>query len=127
EESVVELDPVGLGSGLVSWCVGVGVGRFDVRLATGERAWPSEPDPFDPLPVCSGGMLTGEDGLPLVEPPDGYPVSTSPVLVVDPGHRLDVAARVREVFEVVFGGETDSWWTEVGEVLDRRGELGSWL
>ena len=49
------------------------------------------------------------------------------MLVVDPGHRLDVTARVREVFDVVFGDDADRWWTEVGEVLDRRGELGSWL
>lgn len=128
EDSGVELDPVGLGAGLVSWCVGVTAGRFDVRLATGERGWPGEPDPFDPLPVCSPGMLTGDDGLPLVEPPAGYPLRPSPVFVVDPGHRLDVTARVREVFDVVFGGQADAWWTEVGEVLDPRGgEVGSWL
>ena len=68
------LDPVGLAAGLVSWAVGVAAGRFDVRLATGEREWPEEPDPFDPLPVCSPGMLTGDDGLPLAVPPEGYPI-----------------------------------------------------
>ena len=68
---------MGLAAGLVSWAVGVAVGRFDVRLATGEREWPVEPDPFDPLPVCSPGMLTGDDGLPLVTPPAGYPVEPS--------------------------------------------------
>jgi hypothetical protein len=73
-------------------------------------------------------MLTGEDGLPLTELPDGYPMVPSPVLVVDPGHRLDVTARVREVLDVVFGAEADAWWTEVGEVLDpRSGEVGLWL
>jgi len=128
EGSVVELDPVGLAAGLVSWCVGVVTGRFDVRLATGDRAWPSEPDPFDPLPVCSPAMLTCDDGLPLSESPVGYPVDLSPVLVVDAGHRLDVTARVRDVFDVVFGDQADVWWTEVGEVLDPRGgEIGSWL
>ena len=86
DAAVVEVDQAGLAAGLVSWAVGVGVGRFDVRLATGERGWPVEPDPFDPLPVCSPGMLTGDDGLPVVEPPAGYPVLVSPVLVDDPGH-----------------------------------------
>ena len=36
--AVVELDPGGLAAGLVSWAVGVAVGRFDLRLATGERS-----------------------------------------------------------------------------------------
>ncbi|MDB9846488.1 BREX-1 system adenine-specific DNA-methyltransferase PglX, partial [Acidimicrobiales bacterium] len=79
-EDVVKVDPSVLAFGLVSWAVGVVVGRFDVRLATGEREWPVEPDPFDALPVCSPGMLTGEDGLPLDEPPAGYPVGVSSVL-----------------------------------------------
>ena len=42
---------------LLSWAVGVAFGRFDIRLATGERAMPPEPDPFDPLPTKSPGML----------------------------------------------------------------------
>ena len=58
-------DTATLAAELVSWAVGVAFGRFDVRLATGERALPAEPEPFDPLPVCSPGMLTGADGLPL--------------------------------------------------------------
>ena len=44
---------------------GCGVWPFDVRLATGERELPGEPEPFDPLPVCSPGMLVGDDGLPV--------------------------------------------------------------
>ncbi len=122
------LDPAGLAAGLVSWSVGVGVGRFDVRLATGQREWPVEPDPFDPLPACSPGMLTGADGLPLVKPPAGYPVPVSAVLVDDPGHRLDVSARVRSVFDVVFGDDADAWWSEVGLALGARGgEISDWL
>ena len=39
-----------------SWFVGVAFGRFDLRLATGERGIPSEPEPFDPLPSVSPGM-----------------------------------------------------------------------
>ena len=121
-------DPSVLAAGLVSWAVGVGVGRFDVRLATGGREWPAEPDPFDPLPVCSPAMLTGEDGLPVDEPPVGYPVSVSPVLVDDRGHEFDITGRVRDVFDVVFGADADSWWADAGAALDaRRGEISSWL
>ncbi len=128
EESPVELDPEVLGAGLVSWAVGVAVGRFDVRLATGEREWPEPPDPFDLLPVCSIAMLTGEGGLPLEPPPGGYPVDVSVVLVDDPGHEWDIATRVRAVFEVVFRDDADRWWTDLGAVLDSRGSsVENWL
>lgn len=124
----VGADPSVLAAGLVSWAVGVGVGRFDVRLATGGREWPTEPDPFDPLPVCSPAMLTGEDGLPVNGTPLGYPVSVSPVLVDDRGHELDIIGSVRAVFDVVFGADADSWWADAGEALGaRHGEISSWL
>lgn len=42
---------------LFDWLVGVAFGRFDIRLATGERQPPPEPGPFDPLPATSPGML----------------------------------------------------------------------
>ena len=54
--------PVGYGAdSLNSWFVGVAFGRFDLRLATGERGLPQEPDPFDPLPSRSPGMWPEED------------------------------------------------------------------
>ena len=128
EDSALQLDPEGLAAGLVSWAVGVAVGRFDVRLATGVRECPEDPDPFDPLPVCSPAMLTGDDGLPLDTPPVGYPVEVSPVLVDDPGHEWDLSTRVRAVFDVVFGDDADRWWRDVGAVLDARGgEVDNWL
>ena len=66
---------------------------------------PTEPEPFDPLPVCSPGMLTGEDGLPLASAPVDYPLTfpEDGILVDDPGDPRDLSAAVRAVFEVVFG------------------------
>src|SRR2546428_109188 len=83
----------------------VAFGRFDVRLATGERGLPGEPEPFDPLPYCSPGMLVGEDGLPLTGPLPGYPFNfpESGVMVDDPGDPRDLTAAVRVVFDAVFG------------------------
>jgi|BioPla2DNA2_1021312.scaffolds.fasta_scaffold10761_2 hypothetical protein len=49
---------------LLSWCVGVAFGRWDVRIALDPALAPKLPDPFDPLPVCPPGMLVGPDGLP---------------------------------------------------------------
>lgn len=77
---------------LLSWAVGVVFGRFDWRLATGERAAPPEPEPFDPLPAKSPGML-----------PDGaepFHAHTG-ILVDDAGHPHDLARLVEEVLEEV--------------------------
>jgi hypothetical protein len=112
------------------WVVGVAFGRFDIRLATGEREPPPEPDPFDPLPVCPPGMLTCEDGLPLESPPEGYSIAwpADGVLVDDPGHPRDLTSAVREVFEVVFGSEADAFWAEASELVDPRNQdIRRWL
>lgn len=49
---------------LLSYAVGVALGRWDVRLALHPSLVPKLPGPFDPLPVCSPGRLVGPDGLP---------------------------------------------------------------
>lgn len=117
-----------LAADLVSWCVGVGAGRFDARLATGARRQPDEPDPFHPLPAGSPAILTGENGMPMGMPPTGYPVTLSPMMVDDPGHRLDITARVRTVFDAVFGDASDKWWADLGRTFSARDrEVGSWL
>ncbi|WP_042775874.1 hypothetical protein [Sinorhizobium fredii] len=74
--------------GLLSWAFGVAFGRFDWRLASGERETPSEPDPFDPLPAKSPGMLP--DGA---EPFHAH----SGILVDDQGHPHDLARLIEEV------------------------------
>ncbi len=85
DESAVAVDQT---DGLLSWATGVAFGRFDWRLATGERAAPPEPEPFDPLPAKSPGML-----------PDGAePFHVhSGILVDDQGHPNDVARLIEEV------------------------------
>ena len=75
---------------LLSWAVGVAFGRFDIRLATGQRAIPPEPAPFDPLPTKSSGMLPDGD--------DAF-MPCSGVLVDDAGHKDDVGARVAAVYD----------------------------
>jgi hypothetical protein len=66
---------------LLSWAVGVAFGRFDIRLATGERPLPPDPDPFDSLPPKSPGMLPDDD--PPFHPNAG-------ILVDDTGHPHDL-------------------------------------
>ncbi len=85
EDSAAQIDQM---AGLLSWAVGVAFGRFDWRLATDERAIPAEPEPFDPLPAKSPGML-----------PDGADPfhAHAGILVDDQGHTHDLARLVEEV------------------------------
>lgn len=85
EDSAAPIDHT---AGLLSWAVGVAFGRFDWRLATDECAAPAEPEPFDPLPAKSPGML-----------PDGADPfhAHAGILVDDPGHPHDLARLVEEV------------------------------
>ncbi|MFD1747042.1 hypothetical protein ACFSE1_16320 [Rhizobium helianthi] len=81
-------DAIDQSYGLLSWAIGVAFGRFDWRLATGEREAPPEPDPFDPLPAKSPGMLP-EGATPFHD--------HSGILVDDQGHPHDLARLIEEV------------------------------
>ncbi|MEA1050846.1 hypothetical protein U5801_13660 [Lamprobacter modestohalophilus] len=118
DDEAMDVDAAPMVAALLAWCLGVAFGRFDLRLATGERPMPAEPEPFDPLPVCSPGMLTGDDGLPLDVPPVGYPIAFSAdgILVDDPGHPSDLVQSVRGAFETLFD-EPDARWHEAAELL----------
>lgn len=84
--------PIDDTAGLLSWAVGVAFGRFDWRLAIAERKTPEDPEPFDPLPSKSPGML-----------PDGAePFHThAGILVDDDGHSHDLAYILEEVLQRV--------------------------
>lgn len=125
-EGVAGCDPQTLCAELFDWLVGVAFGRFDVRLATGDCSSPEDPEPFDPLPVCSPGMLQGDDGLPL-SPTEGrrlrtegrYPLDTAwdGILVDDPEHPLDIERRVHDALAVIWGDRTDTIQQEACELL----------
>ncbi len=85
-------EELGQTDALLSWAVGVAFGRFDWRLAAGEREAPPAPDPFDPIPAKSPGML-----------PDGAtPFHTHHgVLVDDLGHAHDLPRLIEEVLDRV--------------------------
>ena len=59
---------------VVSYCVGVIFGRWDVRRGIAGRQSPVISKPFDEVLSTSPGMLAGGDGVPLSISPDNYPV-----------------------------------------------------
>jgi hypothetical protein len=90
EEASEDEPPVGVAADAVnSWLVGVAFGRFDPRLATGERPLPPEPEPFDSLPPRSPGMWPAGEG----------PARRPDILVDDDGHSDDLVALIREATE----------------------------
>jgi hypothetical protein len=86
------IGPLDESVGLLSWAVGVAFGRFDLRLATGEREAPLEPEPFDPLPSKSPGMLP--DGAESFHLHQG-------ILIDGPGHKHDLPRLIESVLERV--------------------------
>ena len=106
------VDEAAFAADLMSWAIGVAFGRFDVKLATGGRIVTSDPDPFDALPLCSPGMLTGEDGLPLPRVPSNYPLAfpQNGILIDDAGHDRDLTAAIRAVIDEVFGASSHVFW-----------------
>lgn len=116
---------------LLSWAVGVVLGRFDVRLATGERPIPEPPDPFASLPAASPGRL------PADRVPADYPITVDDqgILVDDEGHADDVVGRLREVFHLLWSAEADAVEKEACALLgvkslrdyvSRTGKGGFW-
>ena len=120
-------DPVALTESLFEWALGAALGRFDVRLATGERQPLTDTAPFDPLPLCSPGMLQDNEGLPATETPPGYPLELPPhgILVDDPGHPWDVVSRMEAVFDVVAREHAQAWILEAESIVGR--DLRDWL
>jgi hypothetical protein len=115
---------------LLAWIIGCCFGRFDIRVPAESSGSSLSSDPFDPLPACSPGMLTGDDGLPRSDTPDGYPIAVPQhgILVDDPGHPQDFTAKIRAAFDVLFGDYADVWWNDVARLLEPvTHDLRSWL
>jgi hypothetical protein len=104
----------------LSYSIGCLFGRWDIRFATGDKPNPDLPDPFDPLPICSPGMLQATNGLPSTQTPDGYPIHIDwdGILVDDPDHPNDIIRRVRDVLEVIWKDRADAIEKEACEILD---------
>src|SRR5688572_24077579 len=118
---LVDQSPRARAEGLISYCIGVTFGRWDVRIGKDETLSPRPQGVFDPLPICPPGTLVAPDGLPAesnrivseewlrarVDPlsllnkatisDDDYPIKIDwdGVLVDDPQHSDDIVTRAR--------------------------------
>ena len=123
-EALTTADPAALTSELLDYCVGVAFGRWDIRYATGERAAPPEPDPFEALPLCAPGMLQNDEGLPAseAEVSADYPIriSWSGILVDDAAHEEDIFNRAVEALTVMWSDQAGSIQKEACEMLGIR-------
>lgn len=77
---------------LLSWSVGVTFGRFDWKIATGDREYPNTPDPFDPVPEKSPGMLPDEHKPFHIH---------KGILVDDPSHEQDLTRLITAVLDEI--------------------------
>jgi len=83
---------------IISWCVGVVFGRFDVRTGTEPRVV------SDPVNHWSRATSRAPGMLPDGPAPQGYPIKVDEdgVLVDDEGHSDDITSRVREVLTALW-------------------------
>ena len=80
---------------------------------------PALPDPFAPLPGCSPGMLTGEDGLPPRRHRriTRFRIDWDGILVDDSRPSDDIVRRVRDVLELIWKDRADAIEKEACEIL----------
>jgi hypothetical protein len=112
---------VDIAEDLVSYLVGCAFGRWDVRVGQDPSLAPPPPGLFDPVPVCSPGMLVGRDGSPATKAPDGYPLKLPPgrILIDEPGHPWDADIAVLRVAESLFD-DANAIIAEVLQILGRK-------
>lgn len=109
---------------IISYTVGVVLGRWDIEFASGKKSYSQTPDPFLPLPTSQPGMLQNEQGLPAapVDVPTDYPIRISwgGIVVDDEGHKEDIEIRIREVLQVLWKEHTEAIEQEVCQIISVR-------
>jgi hypothetical protein len=106
---------------VMSYLLGVALGRWDMRAARDRPGVPS-PGLFDPVPLRPPGMLTGSAGQPLATQPEDYPLHLPPLrlLIDEPGHQWDIAAAIERSAGAVFA-EPNDILAELTAIFRRNG------
>jgi hypothetical protein len=105
---------------LLSFAVGVIVGRWDARIASGASKVLVF-DAFGASPRCPPAMLQDNTGMPVPEAPTGYPLrlgwDRECIIVDDAEHDDDIVRRVRDAVEVIWGDCADAIEKEACGIL----------
>ena len=117
---VGKMDKNAAAMALISYIVGVLVGRWDLRVSFEDLPTGHIPPLFAELPKCPPGLLQGHSDFPARETPAGYPVRVEwdGILVDDPEASQDVVRRTLEVVEVIWKERSDGIEKEACEALD---------
>jgi hypothetical protein len=96
---------------ILSYIVGIILGRWDAKIAIGLRPWPKLPSVFDTATFFAPGMLTDTSG------PQGESLPISPVwegiIVDDETHNNDIVRQVRIGLEAIWEGRAEAVETEI--------------
>lgn len=105
---------------ILSYTVGIILGRWDITSVSSKPSSYKQKDPFEPLPICSPGMLQGEEGLPLCKTPSNYSISINwnGILVDDLSNSDDIIKRIQHVLEIFWQENTESIEKEICEALN---------
>ena len=117
-----------IGREMLSYCIGGAFGRWDIQCATSEKPVGELSDAFAPLPICPPGQLQNDHGLPITREEVArlkqkghwdYPIEIlwDGILVDDPGHPLDLKARVHLVLQVIWKDRWEAIEHEACEIL----------
>lgn len=113
DPSNLEIEESSMVKNLISWCVGVSFGRFDIRTGISEKEMPDLLDPFNPLPTKSPGML---DVLPIDYPID---LPNNGILIQEDGNSENLKTRLITVLELIYD-EPAEIEMEICEILKIR-------
>lgn len=119
-----------LAAELISWAMGVALGRFDPRHATNRPISVVLPDPFAKLPIRSPGMLRSDESSTHARSIDvnssmdhKYDVA----MVSDRGHPEDAVALLRHVWNEIFENP-EGWERDISlAVQPKSGDLWNWI
>ena len=122
-EDVASLDdavtPSAVTESVMSYCVGVIFGRWDVRHQTNMTDETPLLDPYLPIPLLAPGILL-EGNLPFSGKCSAdYPIRIDGdgIMVDDADHTDDIMRRVRDVLELIWRGRAGAIEKESCEIL----------
>ncbi len=108
-----------------SYLVGLIFGRWDIRVAIGEKTISANFDPFAAPPISSPGMLQNGEGMPASQQKEllgeyPIPITWSGILVDDESQREDIGARLQDVLRIIWREKFESIEQEACQLLNMR-------